>query len=386
MLVCPICQTAMKGYSTNKGDVFVCPSCGARAATLKSLNQEHAPRRVRDFVSSLWKQVHENPKRGRPCPHCQNTMLTTASPGEETLWMDVCTKCGLVFFDPFEYEKLTDVRAAATAAAHPPPLPKPPSAATGKEEYFPAPRQKRAPADESLIGFSQPTSAWQVLPALLGMPVELEDDMQVRRPYVTITLSLAMAVMFVWMVVTNTLDVAIDNWGFIPAQWARHGGLTLLTSFFLHAGFLHLIGNLYFLVIFGNNVEQQLGGLAYIFLLIVAHLAGVCLHSALDPNANIALVGASAGIGGVIAYYAVAFPKARIGIAPIPILAFIGFIRIPAAAALVIYIVIQIIGANAQIRGFSSVSSLAHIGGLAVGIVFAVVMRVRGPHLQLQAA
>jgi membrane associated rhomboid family serine protease len=165
-------------------------------------------------------------------------------------------------------------------------------------------------------------------------------------------------------------------WGLKPGAWHRNGGLTLLTSFLLHASVLHIVGNMYFLLIFGDNVEDHLGRGRYIALLLGAHLAGVIAHAFLDFGSMVPLVGASAGISGVIAYYAVTFPRAKLGFAFFIAFRFL-WLRLPAYAAFVLWIVLQFVGTWEQIEGSSNVSSLAHLGGAALGLVVALIVRHR---------
>lgn len=384
MLVCPICLSSMKGYTTNKGDVFVCPRCGSRAALLRSLRKESSPRRVREFAQSLWTQVCAGKTRpGRPCPHCREKTLSTPTPGQDAVWLDVCTRCGIVFFDPGEYRLLYESQAAA---APPPPqagaqrrAAEAEAAASergvgGGAEYYP---EVNAPApDEDAISIRPPDSAWQYLPALLGLPVELGRDQVVRRPYVTYGLTLVMSLMFLWLWLTGALDQAVLDWGFIPNLWDRHGGATLLTSFLLHAGWFHIISNMYFLMVFGNNVEDRLGAAGYILLLALAHLTGLAVDAAFGGHGHQALVGASGAISGVIGYYAIAFPRAQIGVMPSIFFLFIGMVRMPAIVALFFFIGIQILGAFLERAGISGVASLAHLGGLGVGVAFGAAARV----------
>jgi membrane associated rhomboid family serine protease len=161
------------------------------------------------------------------------------------------------------------------------------------------------------------------------------------------------------------------DWGFIPAQWARQGGLTLISSFFLHAGLFHLLLNMYFLIVFGDRVEDNLGRMRYALLLAGSHLAGLVLHGALDPRSGVPLVGASAGISGVLAYSAITFPNVRLGFLWRFDLRF-RWIRIPAWRALILFVLLQLGIAWLQVKGFGSVSALGHLGGLAVGIAAAV--------------
>jgi membrane associated rhomboid family serine protease len=109
------------------------------------------------------------------------------------------------------------------------------------------------------------------------------------------------------------LHEIVSRFGLIPAQAMRSGGLTFLTSFFLHAGVLHLVGNIYFLFVFGNDVENFLRPLRYFTLVALAAFIGDLAHIAADPSSQIPCVGASGGIAGVITFYALNFPEVKLG-------------------------------------------------------------------------
>src|SRR5204863_6002698 len=102
-----------------------------------------------------------------------------------------------------------------------------------------------------------------------------------------------------------------EAFGFLPSAPWRWGGVTPFTSFFIHGGFVHLLGNAYFLFAFGPQVEQLLGLSRYLLVLIGAAILGAAAHMLIDPRAHIVLIGASGGISVLIAFYVLAFPGAR---------------------------------------------------------------------------
>jgi membrane associated rhomboid family serine protease len=214
-----------------------------------------------------------------------------------------------------------------------------------------------------------PEEAWKWLPGLLGMPVEMSSRPLAHRPLITWGLGGLLVLVFVLTV--QNLAAVVGEFGFVPAQWHRHGGLTVLASFFLHGGLFHLIGNLYFFLIFGDNVEDHLGPAKFIILVLGAHLAGTALHGAFDPRPEIPVVGASAGIFGVVAFYAIAFPRSRLGL----LFFYFWWIRLPAWVLLVFYGGMQLLGAMVQVQGAGHVSNLGHLGGMAVGILAALFWR-----------
>ncbi len=177
---------------------------------------------------------------------------------------------------------------------------------------------------------------------------------------------------------------AIDAWGFIPEQWTRHGGLTIITSMFLHGGIIHLLGNLYFLLIFGDNVEDEFGHGGYLALIAAAGLSALCLHSLFDLRSGIPCVGASGFISGIIAAYAFCFPKVRLAFMicrrnyVLPFSLYRCLMAVPAWGVFAIWIAFQILAAMATRHAAGGgVAYLAHLGGVLPGIIFALGYRYR---------
>jgi membrane associated rhomboid family serine protease len=362
MLACPRCSSRLIRQATAKGVVYLCARCGGKAAPISDLRQTAS----RDFMQGLVQEVKAGPPQGRPCPHCLRRMHLARFPGADNpLVVDVCGRCHLVWFDPSEHEQVPRRTMVIPRSAQVAPSGSRQAPARVEMEEGKPRRDQPAPMQEGVRG-------WQYLPALLGLPVELSAPAILRAPLVTWGLSAVMTAILALMVQSGTEEAAITAWGFVPNHWWRHGGLTLVTGFFLHAGWLHLIGNLYFFMIFGDNVEDQLGKGRFILLLLVSHVAGNALHAMLDPRGDIPCVGASAGIAGVMAYYATAFPHARIGV----LFRLFFWIRLRAIWWLALYVGLQFYGAWEQVGGLSNVSALAHLGGIAVGFTAALSRRI----------
>jgi membrane associated rhomboid family serine protease len=281
-------------------------------------------------------------------------------PGKE-LALNVCKRCEFVWFDAREYEAI-------------PPAPAPKEADRLEETKLPeAAREQLAIyrahqiAEEAKLTNPEPDSNWKLVPALVGLPVEMESDPLVQTPVAT--LSVSVLIILFSVLAFNDLNSVVQNFGLIPNEALRYGGLTFVTSFFIHAGVIHLLSNLYFLVVFGIHVENYLGSRRWLILVAAAALAGNLLHIALDPHGDIPCIGASGGIAGLIAFYAFKFPHARLGFRPLWGFVYrLPWFQLPAWSAFILWLLLQIIGAIDQIRGFSGVSSLAHLGGTAVGI------------------
>src|SRR5436309_6993308 len=188
-----------------------------------------------------------------------------------------------------------------------------------------------------------------------------------RTPWVTWMLCLLIIVASTFGF--TQLHEIVSRLGLIPTQAMRDGGVTFLTSFFLHAGVLHLVGNIYFLFVFGDDVENFLRPFRYLALIAFAALIGDLAHIAADPSSHIPCVGASGGIAGVITFYALNFPEVKLGFLLRYGWWWFRWIRLRAWFVFVLWILFQAVGAWEQVAGISAVSSLAHIGGAVVGFM-----------------
>lgn len=148
--------------------------------------------------------------------------------------------------------------------------------------------------------------------------------------------------------------------------------LTLLTCIFLHGGWMHAIGNLWFLHIFGDNVEDRLGHLGYLLFYLVCGIAASATHLATGPNSTIPTIGASGAIAGVMGAYFLLYPKALV-VSLIPIIIIFQIVVVPAPIFLGIWFLIQFFQGTFSITqaGGGGVAWWAHIGGFVVGTAIA---------------
>ena len=201
-------------------------------------------------------------------------------------------------------------------------------------------------------------------------------------PIVTRTLILINVVAFLYeFSLGPDLRAFMLAWGFVPARlsYSLHVGgeplpgvaLTVLSSMFLHGGWAHLIGNMWYLWIFGDNVEDRLGHFGYLVFYLVAGAIAALVQYATQPDAQLPTVGASGAIAGVLGAYAVAFPRARV-ITLVPLLIFFQVLPLPALLVLGLWFVYQFLfGAlSLSASGVSGgIAFWAHIGGFAFGAV-----------------
>jgi len=148
--------------------------------------------------------------------------------------------------------------------------------------------------------------------------------------------------------------------------------LSLLTSMFLHGGFFHLAGNMLFLWVFGNNIEDRLGHLKFLLFYLLAGLAGSLAHVFANPDSLIPTIGASGAISGLLGAYILLFPNAMIH-ALVPMLFFFR-VRLPAAAVLGVWFVSQFFIGGGQQLGEGGVAWVAHVGGFVAGMVLILVL------------
>lgn len=277
------------------------------------------------------------------------------------LELDVCKVCQFVWFDPQEYEQVPGSLPLQNPA-------KPVKRDKLKEAI--AIRENRLLAEQA---GETPDCAWKYVPALFGLPVECES--KATRAYPLATWVVAATVAIISLACLPKLREAIALYGLIPSEALRMGGATFITSFFIHGGFIHLLGNLYFLLIFGDDVEEHIGSKRWLALLMGATLAGNIAHFMINPSTSRPCIGASGGIAGLLAFYALQFPQRRLAII-VPRLAF-RWVPMHAWVAFVVWVLFQLIGLLKQLSGFSNVSAIAHLGGAAAGVVAWRVWRAR---------
>jgi rhomboid family protein len=156
--------------------------------------------------------------------------------------------------------------------------------------------------------------------------------------------------------------------------------LTLFTSMFMHGGILHIAGNMLFLWVFGNNIEDRLGRLKFALFYVLAGLIAVYTQSLIDTSSTAPTIGASGAIAGVLGAYALLYPRARV-LTLIFIIFFVTLVEIPALILLALWFILQFIPALGQVAvesgGDQGVAYFAHVGGFLFGLAVAGLMLLR---------
>jgi membrane associated rhomboid family serine protease len=359
---CPNCAIPLTTIRQREGLFYLCQSCKGRAVTLPQLRRVGGDR----FATGLLRQINANQRYGQVrCPFCEQRMrkFTTQDPPLE---LDACKTCGVVWFDPEEFETVPEGAPESISE-----LQMRSAEAVAMQRLEQLKRQQRLEAMTTGAG-EPPDESWKTIPALFGFPVETDTEPISNWPLVT--WSLAAIILLVSVAAFFDLNNVVAQFGLVPAEWWRYGGATLITSFFLHSGILHLVGNLYFLLIFGDNVEDYLGRLRYLLLILVSTVFGDLVHLIADPNSTIPCIGASGGISGIIVFYALKFPHARLGFLFTYYFRF-HWLHFPAWAALGLWLMLQSVGVVMQLSGFTNVAATAHLGGAVVGFVMWLIWR-----------
>jgi membrane associated rhomboid family serine protease len=211
--------------------------------------------------------------------------------------------------------------------------------------------------------------------------IPLHDTARQRRaPVMTGLLVMANLAVFgweVWLSLTGggrVLESFLSQYALVPGRLVAHYAdeqqwLTLLTHMFLHGGLAHVLGNLWFLWIFGGNVEDRLGSFTFLLFYVAAGLAAAALQIVVEPGSMLPMVGASGAISGVLGAYLVLFPTAWV-VALVPWV--VPIVPVPAVVFLVLWFVLQAYnGVGALLSGTSAAGGVAwwaHAGGFVAGI------------------
>lgn len=205
------------------------------------------------------------------------------------------------------------------------------------------------------------------------------DDNSSRRTFPVVTYGLIALNLLFFFVELSGGDAFISQWAFVPRRFlANPGGdfMTLFSSMFMHAGWLHLLGNMLYLWIFGDNVEDRFGHAKFAIFYLLCGIAATFAQLAFSSGSNVPNLGASGAIAGVLGAYILLFPKGRVnvlmgrGVIPMPALVVIGF-----------WIVLQFvsgIGSISNTAESGGVAYMAHIGGFIAGFVLTFLFRGRG--------
>ena len=224
--------------------------------------------------------------------------------------------------------------------------------------------------------------------------IPLHDDNPTEVvPFLTVTLIVLCVLVFFWQISLDevSLQRAVFSYGVIPAvlfdikQLAPElhvlpAELTVFSSMFMHGGWMHLIGNMLYLWIFGNNIEDAMGHGRFVLFYLLSGIGAALAQALVDPESAIPMIGASGAISGVLGAYLLLYPHARVLVA-IP-LGFIFYtLRLPALVVLGFWFILQLINSAMAAPGEGGVAFVAHAGGFVVGMALLFSFKRKGVRL-----
>jgi len=202
------------------------------------------------------------------------------------------------------------------------------------------------------------------------------DDDSSRRTVPVVTYALIALNILFFLVELSGGDAFIEQWAFVPRRFLANPGadfLTLFTAMFMHAGWVHLFGNMLYLWIFGDNVEDRFGHIKFIIFYLLCGLAATFAQLVFSTGSNVPNLGASGAIAGVLGAYILMFPQGKV-----KVLMGRGVVPMPALVVIGLWIVLQFfsgIGSIANTAETGGVAYMAHIGGFIAGFVLTFLFR-----------
>ena len=198
-----------------------------------------------------------------------------------------------------------------------------------------------------------------------------DDNPRVLFPFVTFGIIILNVLIFLgqFWISSNDPDIGkslVYMYGFVPAEF---NPLTIFTSMFMHGGFAHIIGNMWFLYIFGDNVESILGHVKYFIFYLACGIGAALAQFFVDPASQVPMIGASGAVAGVLGAYMIRFPKARVHVLAV-IIIFITTFVVPAQIVLGLWFLMQLSGGlgSLGVDTTGGVAWFAHIGGFIIGV------------------
>jgi len=211
--------------------------------------------------------------------------------------------------------------------------------------------------------------------------IPIRDTIRARNfPVVTVSIIVVTVLVFIYelRLTPAELDRFTATYGVVPAlqiqiflqaPFSLNTWAPMVGTIFLHGGFMHIFGNMLYLWVFGDNIEDILGRFRFLVFYLLAGFAGSLGHIITNPESLIPTIGASGAVAGVLGAYFLTFPRARV-LALVPLLFIITFVEIPAVIFLFLWFALQLLSGIAAFAGDTAmVAWWAHVGGFAAGMV-----------------
>jgi membrane associated rhomboid family serine protease/Zn-finger nucleic acid-binding protein len=353
---CPVCSSELRSVKSKSEIVSVCPGCNgiwSDAGEFVNLVSQLAKSEViTPEIPQLFKPRQVQPagkieEEPRMCPRCNAEMRKLNYAYDSNVFLDKCPNCGGIWTDGGEIVQI--VRYLKND---------PRMVAIGEQLV----KSNQTLDDLEAFGESLEHTGPPFLFLTAGIPIS-DDTPRQRIPVVTISIVTLCTLIFVAQVtVLRDWESILVVLGYIPARLLD---VSLVTSMFIHAGILHLLGNMLFLWIFGDNIEDRFGRLGFSVFYVSCGLVASILYGVFNLGSPTPVVGASGAISGIMGAYCILFPRARIRLLVISTT-----IHVPAAFYLGFWFLIQV--ANGLLYhsvGLSNIAWFAHIGGFIFGAI-----------------
>ncbi|MCP4707361.1 MAG: rhomboid family intramembrane serine protease [Planctomycetes bacterium] len=358
---CPVCKVPLRKVRSRSLEIDMCPRCkgkwyddGEFTEYVRALSESGVveAERSRLFVRREVRRACKSQEGTRYCPSCQIVMKKFNYAYDSNVFLDKCMACRGMWADKGE---------SSQVAAH---MKVDPRAKAVAEGIIKDHREREGYADLGELN-RIPLFAWFFLPRLI---LPLADDAPRNKfPYVTIAIIMVCVIVFLVQLSVGLEDRGfLWDYGFVPADFF---GIGLITSMFLHAGWLHLGGNMFFLWLFGDNIEDKMSRFGFFWFFLLCGVVADVVHGVFNLGSEIPCIGASGAISGIMGAYLLFFPRARI-----KTLFFYRIVRVPAVFFLGLWLFLQFFDfAVSRMTDITSVAWLAHIGGFVFGALYAYI-------------
>ena len=307
----------------------------------------------------------------RPCPSCGAVMVEKAVVGGGSLRVDACPSCRGFYLDAGELQRIQHASVRRLGHQRRSEVRLLRQAKSARQRRF----QDLQGRESGLEIEAAHSSVDNFFAFLFHLPVEEGSSVQ-STPVMVYSLAVALVLGWLWQLSAGVYET-VFGWGLIPDQIRIGTNLvTAVTANFLHGGWLHLIGNLYALLLFGDNVEERVGSLSFLIHFVLWGLAGSLLTVALSgPNASsLPHIGASGAIAGVMGAYMVLFPGNRIVVRLFGVSVLGAVAKVPAWLFVGFWGLTQLFSALLELP---AIAWWDHLGGLVAGILVGWFYRAR---------
>jgi membrane associated rhomboid family serine protease len=201
--------------------------------------------------------------------------------------------------------------------------------------------------------------------------IPIGDDNSTRKTTPIVTYALILLNVFFFLIELSSGEIFVTNWAFIPSRFLANPASnfpTIFTSMFMHACIAHLVGNMLYLWIFGDNVEDRFGKVKYLLLYLICGVGATFSQLWFNPTSSIPNLGASGAIAGVLGAYIFQFPQEKVSV-----LFGASLIQLPALIVIGFWFLLQFFsGFSAQDQESGGVAYMAHIGGFIAGLLISI--------------